>query len=232
MAFLDEVNKKKQELAERAKEKTNKRDTTALSQAQTVATIGSAKQVVKAIKESDAKIKKVEITNPQKVEVKHKIDNKPVIDAMNAVKEEVKKLKLNPTIKVSPTEVTVPEVNLKPLLDAISRLEMSPIINVAPPEVHIPETKIDLSPIANAMPKQVKKISIEDFRAQDLDEEEEGIQYVGLVAPNGNWMIIKNDMEKNTLRYKFGKKDYAKAWPLLATYKYQTLDKAYDEIKA
>lgn len=231
MAFIDDVNKKKQHLADRAKEKSDKRDSMSTAQAQLAATLAGSERVSKAIRESDNKVKKVEVTNPQKVEVKHKIDNKPVIEAMNAVREEVKKLKLNPTIKVSPTEVTVPEVNLKPLLDAISKLEMSPIINVAPPEVHIPETKIDLSPIANAMPKQVKRISIEDFRAQDMDEEEQGIQYVGFVAPNGNWMIIRNDVEGNNMRYKFGKKDYAKAWPKLATFKYETLDKAYNEIK-
>lgn len=232
MDFKDKINQKKQELASKAKDKANKRDSIALSQTQTAASISGAKQIVKAIKESDDKTHKVEVTNQQKVDVEVKQDNADVVEAMKAVRTEIEKLKLNPTIKVSPTEVTVPEVNLKPLLDAISKLEMNPVINVQSPDVYIPEPKIDFSPIVKSMPKTVKRFSIEDFRAQDIDEEEEGVQYVGLVAPNGNWLIIRNDMEKNNLRYKFGKKDYAKAWPKLATYKYQTLDKAYDEIKA
>lgn len=201
--------------------------------AQVKAVVGGATHVASAIRQEAEKTRqttqKVEVTNNPKITVEHKQDNTPIVTGLEEVKKAVKALKLNPTIKVSPTDVTVPEVNLQPLLDAIEKLEMNPVINVAPTPVNIPE--VDFSPIIKAIPEaKAEGINLDNFRAQDLDEEEEGIQYVGFASPNGQWMIIRNDVENNNMRYKFGAKDYSKAWPKFVTYKYKTLDKAINEI--
>lgn len=144
--------------------------------------------------------------------------------AIDATKETL--VKLADTIKQTDDKnVAMVAEKVAELADRISKIEINPQVQVNP------KVDVDLSPIVNSLPKSVKRVSIEDFRAQDMDEEEQGIQYVGFVAPNGNWMIIRNDVEGNNMRYKFGKKDYAKAWPKLATFKYETLDKAYNEIK-
>lgn len=115
---------------------------------------------------------------------------------------------------------------------ALNNIEVSPVINVSPPNVTVP--KLDLQPLIDVMSEKETETSVdlEDFRAQDLDGEEEGIQYIGFTSPTGEWMVIRNDIENNNLRYKFGKKDYTKAWPKFAAYQYLTLDKAINEIQA
>lgn len=144
--------------------------------------------------------------------------------AINATKETL--VKLAETIKkTDDRNVAVVAQEVAKLADRISKIEINPQVEVKP------VVDIDLSPITKALPKPVKRVTIEDFRAQDIDNEEEDVQYIGFVAPNGNWMIIRNDIQNNNMRYKFGKKDYEQAWPKFATYKYKTLDKAYDEIK-
>lgn len=155
------------------------------------------------------------------------MQNTGIDDAAQAINATVNTLQeLSKTIKKTDDKnVAMVAEKVAQLADRIAQIEINPQIEVKP------VVDIDLSPITKALPKSVTKVSIEDFRAQDLDEEEPGVQFVGFVAPNGNWMIIRNDVEKNSMRYKFGKKDYAKAWPKLATFNYQTLDKAYDEIK-
>lgn len=113
------------------------------------------------------------------------------------------------------------------LAQAISSKNFSPRIQVDAPS-------IDVDPLKEILREQKTSddYGLEAYRAQDIDEEEAGIQYVGFVSPNGAWYIIKNDEDGKSLRYKFGKNNYAKAWQKLSTFDYKLLDEAFDEVRS
>lgn len=98
------------------------------------------------------------------------------------------------------------------------------------PNIRVDVPKIDIDPLKEVL--QSDGYDLESYRAQDMDEEEAGIQYVGFVNPQGEWYIIKNNEEKNSLRYKFGKSGYEKAWKKLSTFDYKLLDEAFNEARA
>ena len=132
-------------------------------------------------------------------------------------------------------EVVASKVNLKPIADSIqdafNSIDFRPVVNVAAPKVTVP--KLDLQPLIDVMSEKETQVEVEleDFRAQDINNEEIGVQYIGFVHPSGAWYIIKNEVEENKMRYKFGKSDYEKHFAAPDTYEYTTLDRAIYEIQ-
>jgi len=182
---------------------------------------------------------KVKVTNAQKVEVEHTTDFKPLLKALGEVKTAVskvaKEIKIPENEKTESVEVTNLNdytAKIDEAISAIKAIELSPNITVQAPKVTVP--KLDLQPLIDVMSEKETKVSIdlEDFRAQDINNEEIGIQYIGFVHPSGAWYIIKNEVEENKMRYKFGKSDYEKFFVAPDTYEYTTLDRAIYEIQA
>lgn len=113
------------------------------------------------------------------------------------------------------------------LQEAIAKIDVKP-------EIKITEKKIDLKPIETAVKEAATppQFDLSTYRAQDLDEMEPGIQYVGFTNIDGYWYILRNDVKNNNMRYKFGKDNYSTAWEKAPIYDYQLLEEAMNAIKA
>lgn len=110
------------------------------------------------------------------------------------------------------------------------------------PVVHIPEANItvaapdvDFSPLQETMkqyfsPPDVEKVDLDEYRAQDINNDDKNIQYIGFVNPSGAWYIIENDIKGNSLRYVFGSKGYKKAFEGAGQYKYLLLNEAINAL--
>jgi len=207
------------------------------------ATKDSANSIIRAVAGESQRTRqhtqKVEVTNAQKVEVEHTTDFKPLLKALGEVKTAVskvaKEIKIPENEKTESVEVTNLNdytTKIDEAISAIKAIELSPNITVQAPKVSIP--KLDLQPLIDVMSEKETEVSIdlEDFRAQDINNEEIGIQYIGFVHPSGAWYIIKNEVEENKMRYKFGKSDYEQHFAAPDTYEYTTLDRAIHEIQA
>ena len=125
--------------------------------------------------------------------------------------------------------------DIKPWFDAmseaLSKIEFSPTINVAPTPVDVNVPEVNVQPIAEAMKEKEDEIDLDDFKAQDLTGDDT-FQYIGFVAPNGYWYIIENDIEANSLRYKFGTKNYPANWKKYNGHSYSLINEAIREIQA
>jgi len=117
------------------------------------------------------------------------------------------------------------------LLQAINSKNWAPNIVVDSPMVSVPP--VDLKPVADAIDRSrpTESIDLEQYKAQDLAGDDT-FQYVGFVAPNGSWYIIENDIAGNSLRYKFGVKNYRTAWKSFNGHVYRLLNEAIREIQA
>lgn len=115
--------------------------------------------------------------------------------------------------------------DLEAVVKAVQALDFN--VNVASPDVVVPP--VDFSPILEALKNEPEEV--DDYRAHDIDEEDIS-QYIGMVASDGKWMIIYNDMEGNSLRYKMGLSGYEKAWPNKSNFQYLTYDEATNEIRS
>lgn len=111
---------------------------------------------------------------------------------------------------------------------AISKVKTNPTVRVSP--------VIDLSGVEKAIENinslENEGIDLSCYRAQDIDNTDPNIQYVGFVDPKGCWYIIENNELDNSLRYKFGESDYQDAWINAPKFEYRVLNEAIDEIKA
>lgn len=109
--------------------------------------------------------------------------------------------------------------------------EQKPIV-VPAPRVSLAEKDVDFSPLVQELktiltPKAVKKqINLGDYRAIDLDNAPDGVQYVGFQNSTGGWYILQNDDRSNTIRYYFGKGSYEAAWDDKYSHDYKTLSEA------
>lgn len=131
----------------------------------------------------------------------------------------------------SPPKIVAPEIDIQPIADAVNAMTMNPIVNVSSPQVNVPKiSTAKLESIVSDL--KTTKLELEDFKAQDINNEEIGVQYIGFVHPSGAWYIIKNEIEENKMRYKFGKSDYEKSFAIPDNYEYTTLDRAIYEIQA
>lgn len=108
------------------------------------------------------------------------------------------------------------------------------VVKVPEPKVVIQERPIDFSPLSKALEDlrpTDNGVNLNDFRAQDIKESDRDTQYVGFLHPTGAWFIIENQVKENKLRYLFGKKGYAKAFPKAPTYEYSLLDEAINALQ-
>lgn len=110
--------------------------------------------------------------------------------------------------------------------------DQKPIV-VPAPNVRLTEKVTDFSPLIKELktifaPAKVAKqgINLNEYRAIDLDNASDGVQYVGFQDSRGNWYILQNDDRNNTIRYYFGKESYAQAWDEKYGHNYKTLSEA------
>lgn len=121
------------------------------------------------------------------------------------------------------------------LTNSIKAIDFKPTVNVPPATVKVSSPKVDTSGLESVMQQYLsdenKEIDLDDYRAQDLDEMELGVQYVGFVNPKGAWYIVKNVEENNTLRYAFGNDSYSAFWPQASKLDYTLLNEALHEVQ-
>jgi hypothetical protein len=67
------------------------------------------------------------------------------------------------------------------------------------------------------------RVTIDQYAISDTDDAG-AIKYYGSLAPNGNWMIIKEDSTKQTFRYAKGASNYVNNWKNRATLNYDYFD--------
>jgi hypothetical protein len=141
--------------------------------------------------------------------------------------------------KLSDTKIKV-DMPLKKTLDDlnsnIKAIDFNPTVNVPAPKVSVSTPKVDVTPIRDVIKEHLNResgeLDLSKYRAQDLDELEPGVQYVGFVNPDGNWYIVKNNEEENTLRYAFGTDAYDSFWPQASKLDYKRLDEAVHAVPA
>jgi hypothetical protein len=122
--------------------------------------------------------------------------------------------------------------NLSKSIDAI---EFNPTVSVEAPKVTVP--RVDVSGIEKAIANLAQTdeggtLDLDDYMAHDLDDMEQGVQYVGFVNSKGNWYIVKNVEAENSLRYAFGNDAYADFWPKASQLDYTVLNEALHEVPA
>lgn len=160
---------------------------------------------------------------------------KPIADGLAKLPTEYPDFPKFPDFPDFPKTLKVDNLKeIKPWLDAIAKsldkLKLDPVINVAPTPVSIP--KVDFTPLVKELKPAIEKpdkVDLSEYKAQDLTGDDT-FQYVGFVAPNGNWYIIENDIAGSSLRYKFGLKDYKANWKQFNSHSYKLLNEAIREI--
>lgn len=123
------------------------------------------------------------------------------------------------------------------LIKAVEAIKLPEIPKVIIPEfpkipapvVNVPKT--DLSPIQRAIEglKEEKGLDLDDFKAHDIYNAGD-TQYIGFLAPSGQWYIIENKVKENSLRYVFGKDKYKDHFKKAATYEYSLLSEAINAL--
>lgn len=99
---------------------------------------------------------------------------------------------------------------------------------------------VDFEPIVNAIkqlerllessPKQALDLS--SYRAHDLDNGPDGVQYIGFSDANGSWYIMQHDPDNNRDRYYFGAGDYDAAWDDKYSHSYNILSEALSALRS
>ncbi len=116
--------------------------------------------------------------------------------------------------------------------DLRAAITMQKPVVVPAPNVNLKEREVDFSPLLKELktlltPRTVKKqINLADYRAIDLDNAPDGVQYVGFQNSSGGWYILQNNDSNNTIRYYFGKGSYEQAWDEKWSHDYTTLSEA------
>jgi hypothetical protein len=100
------------------------------------------------------------------------------------------------------------------------------------PNVTVSSAPVDFQPLLDAMQSDDDDaIDFDDYKASDINNDDDNMQYVGFLSPDGCWYIIENDIKGNSMRYVFGEGDYAKAWKKASSYKYKLLNEAVTDYK-
>lgn len=207
-------------------------------------------------RKESAKTKKVTIDNFPNLALRQDVDN--LISEVKKLQKEPEKVDFTPLAKAveslgakidqlpkSMPSVDIPDSvvvsnlsDLKSSLDglktAVESKDYKPVFktDVKPTPVNVTVPPIDTSGIEEVLKENEKEEEIElsDFRANDINNDSDAIQYVGLIHPLGYWEIIQFDKQANTLRYKFGKDGYDKAMKNPEQHKYLLLDEAFREL--
>ena len=187
--------------------------------------------LTKAIKQSDAETSKLlagtfkELGNKVST-IPDKFSSQDITKALAGLNQELVKLNR----RKEPSNRDVVEA-AKKIEAAVKKLKLDPKVqvDVKAPSVTVP--KIDTSGIEAVLSrKEPEKFDFSDYYAQDIDNDSEVFQYVGLMTPTGEWCVIQNDF--SSLRFSFGSKGYEKAWKNHVGLKYSLFDEAINEAKA
>lgn len=165
------------------------------------------------------------------------------LDSGNNDLEEINQLKqLNKVfqdyIKAEKVQSISSDKANKALVTAIKSLDMSPVVNVPEPHVAVTTQHIDLQPLQDTIKEYFKQpdtdetIDLECYHAQDIDNTNPKVQYIGFINSQGNWYIVENDINNNSLRYVFGESDYSNAFNRAASYSYSLLNEAINALSA
>ena len=122
---------------------------------------------------------------------------------------------------------------LDELKTAITKVK--PPVVIPAPAVNLTEREIDLKPLLKKLdllvqPKQ-RKVSLNDFRAQDIDNDSGNMQYIGFTSTFDEWYIMENNTAENTIRYAFGNGDYSQAWTDRHNHDYGVLSEAINALQ-
>lgn len=159
-----------------------------------------------------------------------KIDTSKFTELSNAVN------KLQDQLKTLPKALTdATKANTHDLQDSIDKVSTALASIEVNPQVDVKVPKIDLKPLQEALSAKAPESPTQElykFKAQDIDDDNPGFQYVGMVNADGIWCFIENDLQSNSLRYKLGSSDYGKAWENHIQFDYKRWDEAVNEISA
>lgn len=118
--------------------------------------------------------------------------------------------------------------------------KQKPVV-VPAPAVSLQEKDVDLNPIVGAIndlkkllapTKQKKKTDLSTFRAHDLSDAPDGMQYIGFMDMSGSWYIMQHDPEENRDRFYSGSESYDQAWDDKFSHNYTTLSEALRALSA
>lgn len=202
MDYLDKVNDKKQ-----TRQKAVEKDYRLMK---TVASINEAsKAVSKTIKEESDKVRKVEVVNERKVEVTHKQDFKPLVEAIKEVVTKIDGLPKNITIPKT-KEVAVNNLisykdELQDILKAIANIEVKPTVNVKQPKIEVKGQEVDLSGLeaklgefTTKIEKSLKGLSFEtNIETEDIVKGLESVKRAvnNIEFPVPNYVLPFKDSE-------------------------------------
>lgn len=155
--------------------------------------------------------------------------DKRVVEAISSLASLVEALK---SVRVENDTET--KEALANIADILGRINVQPIVNVKAPQVTVQEREISFDPLIEALSKpQVRDDDpLVGYKAQDINNNDPHTQYVGFVNSKGNWYIIENNDEENSLRYVFGKKGYSTAFKNAPKLNYKLYSEAVNATKA
>lgn len=124
-----------------------------------------------------------------------------LVDKLSSMPKEISDI----TVKVEKDSMV--EEILRDVLESVKKLKLDPKIAIKAPVVTVP--KIDTSRLEELLEKDAEsdKLEIADFMVEN-QENEDTMQYFGLVHPSGAWMIIQNEIETGSYGYAFGSDEY------------------------
>lgn len=187
--------------------------------------------VVEAVKENTEEVK---ASNERLSELTGKeSDFSSVIEVLERLEKAIEKSEASRP--APPTSVSIDnQLDYTPHFGELNASLMGAISSQQPPIVNAPPP--DLTPIQQQMAADSSKIlppnlNLGTYRAHDIDEMDQDVQYIGFINLEGYWYILKNDMKNNSLRYTFGKGNYEDAWAYAPTLSYFPLEEAIRAIK-
>lgn len=129
---------------------------------------------------------------------------------------------------ISTSQSQVIEEQTQTLQRLVDFLKHPPKIPV--PSVTVNERELDLKPIQkaikDAMKPMTRRFSLSDYRAHDLNNSPDNMQYIGFQDEDGEWYIMQHDPENNRDRFYFGNDGYDIAWDERITHDYKNLSEA------
>jgi hypothetical protein len=233
MSYLDTLNEKRQsKLAATMSQSERDELLSTLKDNQLATLISNTKPTVILTDQTDLGDKISELTTKMVASIE-KLDVSEVNnDQLVAIDSAVSALKSVEAILIDYT--TTLETQTDRVVEALNNIELSPNITVPKPQVTIHEKPISFAPLEEAIEslRVEKPLSLADYRAHDIDTAPDGLQYIGYISLDGSWYIIQSNDAANTMRYYFGKGDYANGWADKYSHDYTTLSEAVHALSA
>jgi hypothetical protein len=234
MSYLDQIADKKQSLATRTEKKEDIDSLIKeLKEVQLASLMASKSKSTIILADSTDLGDKVADLGEKIINVLNAFKNDTTAtDKLVKISEDFKKLNIFVTKSAGDQAVKV-EKALNQIAGAIKSVKMP---DIPAPVVKVEERELDFTPLHNAMREMMatregdKGMSLDNYRAQDINNSEKEVQYIGFLNPSGEWYIVENRVKENTLRYIFGTGGYAKAFAKAARFEYKLLDEAVNAL--